>query len=90
VGSYLYRLVKKAHLLRSAQSPRSNVLHKYASARRFVARLAAETFLTSLGKRVFQHSVYLWHWRLEKQMPGFAVLKINLDETRLSISEKRD
>jgi len=35
-------------MLRSAQSTRSNVLVKYASARRFFARLAYEIFLSSL------------------------------------------
>ena len=38
------RLLKKTHMLRCAQSPRSNVLAEYASARRFVARLASESF----------------------------------------------
>src|SRR5262249_22276619 len=38
------RSVKKAHLLRCARSPRSNVLDKYASARRFLARLASKSF----------------------------------------------
>ncbi len=42
------RLLKKTHMLRCAQSPRSNVPPKYASARRFFARLASEIFLTSL------------------------------------------
>src|SRR3989442_6532556 len=42
------RLLKKTHMLRCAQSPRSNVLVKYASARRFFARLASEIFLSSL------------------------------------------
>ena len=42
------RLLKKPHMLRCAQSPRSNVLPKYASARRFFARLASEIFLSSL------------------------------------------
>jgi hypothetical protein len=35
-------------MLRCAQSPRSNVLVKYASARRFFARLASEILLSSL------------------------------------------
>jgi len=35
-------------MLRCAQSPRFNVLGKYASARRFFARLASEIFLSSL------------------------------------------
>jgi hypothetical protein len=35
-------------MLRCAKSPRSNVLPTYASARRYVARLASETFLSSL------------------------------------------
>ena len=42
------RLLKKTHMLRCAQSPRSDVLPKYASARRFFARLASEIFLSSL------------------------------------------
>jgi len=42
------RLLKKTHMLRCAQLPRSNVPPKYASARRFFARLASEIFLTSL------------------------------------------
>src|SRR6266850_6927260 len=44
------RLLKKTHMLRCAQSPRYNVLIKYASARRFFARLASEIFLSSLRK----------------------------------------
>jgi hypothetical protein len=40
----LSRLLKKTHMLRCAQSPRYNVLAKYASARRFFARLASESF----------------------------------------------
>ncbi len=39
---------------RSEQS-RSNVLPKYASARRFFARLASEIFLTSLQTEVFNN-----------------------------------
>src|SRR6266478_285130 len=38
-------------MLRCAQSPRSNVLVKYASARRFFARLASEIFLSSVQKK---------------------------------------
>jgi hypothetical protein len=38
------RLLKKPHRLRCARSPRSNVTRKYASARRFLARLASEIF----------------------------------------------
>jgi hypothetical protein len=37
-------------MLRCAQSPRYNVPLKYASARRFFARLASEIFLSSLRK----------------------------------------
>jgi len=48
------RPLKKAHLLRCAQSPRSNVLPKYASARRFLARLAPGTFLTGLEAGFFK------------------------------------
>ena len=40
--------MKKAHLLRCARSPRSNVLRMYVFARPFLARLASETFLTGL------------------------------------------
>jgi hypothetical protein len=43
-GSNLYRLLKKAHLLHCAQSPRVNVLPMYASARRIFARLASGSF----------------------------------------------
>ena len=46
--SNFHRLLKKAHLLRCARPPRSNVLLVYASAHRFLARLAPETFLNSL------------------------------------------
>ncbi len=49
------RPLKKAHLFRCAQSPRSNVLPKYASARRFLARLASEIFLTSLQAPFFNN-----------------------------------
>ena len=52
---YTCRLPKKTHMPIAlsmvegcAQSPRSNVLAKYASARRFFARLASEIFLSSL------------------------------------------
>jgi four helix bundle protein len=38
------RLLKKSHRLRCAQSPRCNVLVKYASARRLFARLASDSF----------------------------------------------
>jgi NitT/TauT family transport system substrate-binding protein len=41
-------------MLRCAQSPRSNVLTKYASARRFFARLASEIFLSSLQAKFLQ------------------------------------
>jgi hypothetical protein len=50
-------LLKKPHMLTPialsivegcAQSPRVNVLRKYASARRFFTRLASEIFLSSL------------------------------------------
>jgi hypothetical protein len=36
------------HMLCCTKSPRSNVRGKYASARRFFARLASEIFLSSL------------------------------------------
>ena len=38
------RVIKKTPMLRCAQSPRVNVLPMYASARRFIARLASESF----------------------------------------------
>src|SRR5262245_51831084 len=44
---------KKAHLLRCARSPRSNVYSKYASTRRFLARLASGPFLNSLESGFF-------------------------------------
>jgi hypothetical protein len=47
------RLLKKTHMLRCAQSARSNVPAKYASARRFFARLASEIFLSSLQPEFF-------------------------------------
>ncbi len=49
------RLLKKTHMLRCAQSPRSDVPPKYASARRFFARLASEIFLTSLQSAFFNN-----------------------------------
>src|SRR5262245_46882139 len=42
--------MKKADLRRCARSSRSNVLHKYASARRIFARLASPTFLIGLRR----------------------------------------
>jgi len=44
----MHRPLKKAHLLRCTRPPCSDVLNKYASARRFLVRLASETFLTGL------------------------------------------
>ena len=52
---YASRLLKKTHMLRCAQSPRSNVPAKYASARRFFARLASEIFLSSLQSVLFSN-----------------------------------
>jgi hypothetical protein len=49
------RLLKKTHMLRCAQLPRSNVPPKYASARRYFARLASEIFLTSLQTAFFNN-----------------------------------
>ena len=49
------RLLKKTHILRCAQSPRSNVPPKYADPRRFFARLASEIFLTSLQTALFNN-----------------------------------
>ncbi len=48
-------LLKKTYMLRCPQSPRSNVPPKYASARRFIARLASEIFLTSLQTALFNN-----------------------------------
>jgi len=42
-------------MLRCAQSPRYNVLTKYASARRIFARLASEIFLSSLQAKSFSN-----------------------------------
>jgi hypothetical protein len=47
------RLLKKTHILRCARSSRYNVLAKYASARRFFARLGSEIFLISLQPGFF-------------------------------------
>jgi len=44
------RPLKKAHLLRCARPPLSDVLFKYAFARQLLARLASGTFLTGLEK----------------------------------------
>jgi hypothetical protein len=46
-------LLKKTHILRCAQSPHVNALLKYASVRRFIARLGSETFLSSLKAGFF-------------------------------------
>jgi len=46
-------------MLRCAQSPRSNVPPKYASAHRFFARLASEIFLTSLQTAFFKNLLNL-------------------------------
>ena len=51
VGMCVSRLLKTTHMLRCAQSPRSNVLGMYASARRFFARLASEIVLSSLPSK---------------------------------------
>jgi hypothetical protein len=45
-------LPKKTHMLRCAQSPRYDVLPKYAFARQFFARLASEIFLRSLRELI--------------------------------------
>jgi hypothetical protein len=55
LGQDTSRLLKKTHMLRCAQSSRSNVLIKYASARRFFARLASEIFLSSLETEFFSN-----------------------------------
>jgi hypothetical protein len=47
-------------MLRCAQSPRSNVLVKYASARRFFARLASQIFLSSLQTQLQPFFVKRW------------------------------
>ena len=57
--------MKKIHMLRCAQSPRSNVPNQYASARRFFARLASEIFLSSLQTEFFSNLLVLrslHHW----------------------------
>src|SRR6266850_4220566 len=46
-------------MLRCAQSPRSNVLIKYASARRFFARLASEIFFEQPANKVSQQPAKL-------------------------------
>lgn len=46
-------LLKKPHLLRCTQSPRFDVAPEYASARRFLVRLASESFLNSLESEFF-------------------------------------
>ncbi len=53
-------LLKKPHMLRCAQSPRSNVLVKYASARRFFARLASQIFLSNLQTQLQPFFVKRW------------------------------
>ena len=58
-------------MLRCAQSPRSNVLAKYASARRFFARLASEIFLSSLQIEVFSH---LLVWCSRNPLNNLAVI----------------
>jgi len=52
---YSSKLLKKTHMLRCAKSPRYNVPAKYASARRFFARLASEIFLSSLQTELFSN-----------------------------------
>jgi hypothetical protein len=47
------RLLKKTHILRCARSSRYHVRAKYASARRFFARLGSEIFLSSLQPGFF-------------------------------------
>jgi hypothetical protein len=61
------RPLKKAHLLRCAQSPHSNVLAKYASARRFLARLAPGTFLTGLWTEFFNTLVNEMYFLLKQR-----------------------
>ena len=73
-GISLYRPLKKAHLLRCAQSPRSNVLLKYASARRFLARLAPGTFLAGLGNGFLNARFLFDHYFLTCSEPlGYAL-----------------
>ena len=52
-GGYNSRARPSVIVSRSERS-RSNVLLKYASARRFLARLASETFLTALKTEFFK------------------------------------
>ena len=49
---------------RCAQPPRSNVLPKYASARRFFARLASEIFLS--GRRDCYQDLNILDWARER------------------------
>jgi len=61
------RLLKKTHMLRCAQSPRYNVLIKYASARRFFARLASEIFLSSLRTEFFSNLLGIRRLRIKSR-----------------------
>jgi len=64
-------------MLRCAQSPRSNVLDKYASARRFFARLASEIFLSSLQTEYFSNLIELNEQSRHRRFPGIFTLAID-------------
>ena len=82
-------------MLRCAQSPRSNVLPKYACARGFFARLASETSLSSLQSEFFSklqvvtHSYFREVIKLKRRLHslftfvvlGLVVLSGGLSET---------
>ena len=76
------RLLKKTHMLRCAQSSCSNVLAKYACARRFFARLASEIFLSSLQTEFFSN--LLDYLRLKISFQIFSYL----ENSRYSFSAK--
>jgi hypothetical protein len=68
------RLLKKTHILRCARSSRYNVLAKYASARRFFARLGSEIFLSSLQSGFFINPLGLSQAaRLDKSSADFRL-----------------
>jgi hypothetical protein len=70
------RLLKKTHMLRCTKSPCYNVLAKYASARRFFARLASEIFLSSLQTAFFRNLLDPRHTfeanRTAKELPRWT------------------
>jgi hypothetical protein len=62
-------------MLRCAQSPRSNVLVKYASARQFFARLASQIFLSSLQTQL--QPFFTKHW-LREPLVHFLLIGLAL------------